>query len=399
MSTARPVPSPDGTPDPATAAPVPPRMPNPEYARSRHAVWLSAAALFTDRLGRVLLVEPSYHRDGRRLLPGGGAEPGEGPRQACRREVREELGLDREPGALPAVNWIGPGHEAVPGDMPFPGEVRYVFDGGVLDEEDTAAIRLPGGELKGYAFHDSAAVASCMVPVEARTALAALRARLGGTGTAHLEDGRHTGPVPALDRHAVHTRPRAGRTWPWHPEPVPGRLRVTQAWGWLFVPDGRVVLVVDPDGALVQLPGGTVEAYDADPEATLLREVAEEAQLRIGAPLRLGWSYDATGAVYGGTGPCARLRLAAPVTAVGPAAPDPATGRTFARLLATPAQAADLLGWGDRGHRQAELAARTAAERWGIPSAPPVPVAEIPAGGGLPAGDSGPGPAGGGLQG
>lgn len=37
---------------------------------------MSAAALFTDLLGRVLLVKPTYREQW--LLPGGGAEPGAG---------------------------------------------------------------------------------------------------------------------------------------------------------------------------------------------------------------------------------------------------------------------------------------------------------------------------------
>lgn len=84
------------------------------------------------------------------------------------------------------------------------------------------------------------------------------------------------------------------------------------------------------------LPGGTVEKADATPEDTLHREAAEEAQLTLTEPVRLGWVLDETGEVYGGVGPNARLRLAARVTAIGPAAVDPATGRPFARLLATP---------------------------------------------------------------
>ncbi|MEV3950663.1 NUDIX hydrolase [Streptomyces halstedii] len=147
------------------------------------------------------------------------------------------------------------------------------------------------------------------------------------------------------------------------------------------ITDGRVVLVADPGprGALPMLPGGTVEATDATPEDTLHREAAEEAQLTLADPVRLGWVLDETGDVYGGAGPNARLRLAARVTAIGPAAVDPATGRPFARLLAAPAQAAALLGWGPPGARQAQLAAETARGRWGLPTARVAAIEEIPA--------------------
>ncbi|MFG2525203.1 hypothetical protein [Streptomyces sp. NPDC048527] len=105
--------------------------------------------------------------------------------------------------------------------------------------------------------------------------------------------------------------------------------------------------------------------------------MTEEAQLPLTDPVRLGWMLDETGEVYGAVGPNARLRLAARVTGIGPAAVDPATGHPFARLLATPAQAASLLGWGPPGARQARLAAETARERWGLPTARPTTIDKV----------------------
>ncbi|MCX4393201.1 M15 family metallopeptidase [Streptomyces sp. NBC_01767] len=60
-----------------------------QYAASRHTVWLSAAAIVTDQVGRVLLVNPTYREDDRWLLPGGAAEPGEHPLDAIARILRE----------------------------------------------------------------------------------------------------------------------------------------------------------------------------------------------------------------------------------------------------------------------------------------------------------------------
>ncbi|WP_326812381.1 NUDIX hydrolase [Streptomyces scopuliridis] len=359
----------------APALPKQPQMSAAEYARSPIAVWMSAAALFTDPLGRVLLVKPTYREQW--LLPGA-AESGESPTQACRREIGEELGLTREPGRLLAVHWLPPDHPDIDPGMRLPGEVRYILDGGTLTDGEIAAVSTPAGELTGFEFVDSTQVEQRMIPVDAQILLAALRARLSGT-SAHLESGWHVGEAPPLDWYDVRVRPRAGRTWPWHAEPVPANLPVVQSWGWLFMPDGRVVLVIDPNNRLAALPGGTVEPADASPEDTLRREAVEEAQLTIGEPARLGWVSDATGDAYGGIGPCARLRLAAPVTAVGPAAVDPATGRMFARLLATPDQAAGLLGWGETGYQQAELASRLAEDRWGPPRPVPTPITELPA--------------------
>ncbi|WP_245766827.1 NUDIX hydrolase [Streptomyces colonosanans] len=310
-----------------------------QYAASRHAVWLSAAAIVTDQVGRVLLVHPTYREDDRWLLPGGAAEPGEHPLDAGRREIAEELGLQDL--ALPrvlAVHSLSPHHPDIRPGMPCPGEIRYIFDGGTLTPDQVQAIRLPREELSEFAFFETRDAVQRLLPVDGQIMLAAYRARFGGTATAHLADGRHILDVPALDRHDVHVRYRPRWDSPLHRKPVPDQLPVQQAWAWCFVPDGRVVLVADPGprGALPMLPGGTVEKTDTTPEDTLLREAAKEAQLTLPDPVRLGWVLDETGEVYGGVGPNARLRLAARVTAIGPATIDPATGHRLARLLATP---------------------------------------------------------------
>ncbi|MFF7899638.1 NUDIX hydrolase [Streptomyces sp. NPDC088817] len=352
-----------------------------QYAASRHAVWLGAAAIVTDQVGRVLLVHPTYREDDRWLLPGGVVDPGEHPLATCRREIAEELGLtDLTLSGVLAVHSLSSNHPDIRPGMPCPGEIRYVFDGGTLTPGQAKAIRLPREELSEFAFFETRDAVQRLLPVDGQIMLAAYRARLGGTATAHLADGRHILEAPALDRHDVHVRYRPLWDSPLDRGTVPERLPVQQAWAWCFVPDGRVVLVADPGprGALPMLPGGTVEKTDTTPEDTLHREAAEEAQLTLTDPVRLGWVLDETGEVYGGVGPNARLRLAARVTAIGPAAVDPATGHPFARLLVTPTQAAALLGWGPPGARQARLAAETARARWGLPTARPTEIEEVP---------------------
>ncbi|MET8183767.1 NUDIX hydrolase [Streptomyces sp. NPDC005336] len=353
-----------------------------QYAATRHAVWLGAAAIITDQVGRVLLVHPTYHEDDRWLLPGGVVEPGEHPLDTCWREITEELGLSKLPlTSVLAVHSLSSHHADLRPGMPCPGEIRYVFDGGTLTADQVESICLPREELSEFAFFETRDAVQRLRSVDGQIMLAAYRARLGNTATAHLTDGRHILDVPALDHHDVHVRCRPLWDSPLNRGPVPERLPVQQAWAWCFVPDGRVVLVADPGprGALPMLPGGTVEKTDRTPEDTLHREAAEEAQLTLTDPVRLGWVLDETGEVYGGVGPNARLRLAARVTDIGPTAVDPATDHPFARLLATPAQAAALLGWGPPGARQAGLAAETARERWGLPVASAAAIEEVPA--------------------
>ncbi|WP_405362327.1 hypothetical protein OG535_31490 [Kitasatospora sp. NBC_00085] len=175
----------------------------------------------------------------------------------------------------------------------------------------------------------------------------------------------------------VRRRPTAG--WPWRPaERVPDGLPVKQSWGWLFAPDGRVLTLVNPRDGIVSLPGGSLEPEDAgDPASALAREAAEEAQALIGTPHYLGYLYDRVGSANGGH-ECARVRMAAALRAVGPSAPDPASGRHYRRLLVAPGLAVELLGWGAPGLRQAR-AAVSAGVRWlGVPAAANETIEELP---------------------
>ena len=62
-----------------------------------------------DTEGRVLLVRRAHEPSlGLWSIPGGRVEPGESAREAARREVREETGLDVEVGDLVATVDLGP---------------------------------------------------------------------------------------------------------------------------------------------------------------------------------------------------------------------------------------------------------------------------------------------------
>ncbi|MDA1360850.1 NUDIX hydrolase [Glycomyces luteolus] len=101
----------------------------------------AAGALFTDTAGRVLVVKPNY-RD-HWLFVGGQLEEGETPEQACRREVKEEIGVDVELGDLLLVDWT-----QATEDRPFPLLV-FIFDGGTIDAD---RIRLDDEELGEFRF-------------------------------------------------------------------------------------------------------------------------------------------------------------------------------------------------------------------------------------------------------
>ena len=97
---------------------------------------VAAGALFVDEQGRVLLVHPTYKETWD--IPGGYVERGESPAAACRREVKEELGLDRPPLRLISVDWAPSDHE---GD-----KLLFLFDCGPIGS-DEQHIRLDGVEL------------------------------------------------------------------------------------------------------------------------------------------------------------------------------------------------------------------------------------------------------------
>ncbi|MGW5590304.1 NUDIX domain-containing protein [Streptomyces sp. NPDC003857] len=220
-------------------------VPAGQYAASRHAAWLGAAAIITDEFGRVLLVHPTYRKDDSWLLPEGAVESGEHPHVTCRREITEELGLGLALSAVLAVHSFSPHHpDLQPGTL-CPGAIRFVFDGGTLTPDQVEVIRLPREELSEYAFLETRDAVQRLRLVDGQIMLAAYRARLGNTATAHLADGRHILDVPALGRLNVHVRYRPFWDSPPHRGPVPERLPVQQSWAWCFVPDRRVVLVAD----------------------------------------------------------------------------------------------------------------------------------------------------------
>ncbi|MFD9569873.1 NUDIX domain-containing protein [Streptomyces sp. NPDC059982] len=157
------------------------------HRAARPKALTAANVLFTDRAGGVLLVRPGYGEPGRWLLPGGGVDSdlGETPRAAAAREVREEIGLDLEPGRLLAVNWS---HR--PG---FPARIRFLYDGGVLGPDVLARIRLRPVELLDWRTAQRGDLRGLVKPKLRRQIKAALRALAAGTGPLELHEGRPVG--------------------------------------------------------------------------------------------------------------------------------------------------------------------------------------------------------------
>jgi 8-oxo-dGTP diphosphatase len=145
---------------------------------------MGAGALLRDDQGRVLLVEPTYKPYFE--IPGGVVEADESPLAAVVRELREELGLQVQPGRLLVVDWVPPRPDRTEGLM-------MVFDGGVLTPAQAEQIRLPADELRSWAWCTERQAGERLSAVLARRISAAVRARAEGA-MVYLENGF---PVPA----------------------------------------------------------------------------------------------------------------------------------------------------------------------------------------------------------
>jgi len=138
-------------------------------------------------------------------------------------------------------------------------------------------------------------------------------------------------------------------------------------YGYLVCPDTGRVLVQD-DGGVFNLPGGTPEPWDEDRVATLVREAFEENQVRVGATAYLGYQE----VQRPGRARYAQVRMAGVIEEFAPRAPDPDGGRIYRRLMTALDAAPGVLGWGEPAVAQARAAFRVAS-RWGLPVDAPAP--------------------------
>ena len=104
---------------------------------------------------------------------------GETPWEACRREVREECGVDLRSGRLACMDFRRPR----PGR---PGGVRFLFDCGVVDDKQLTTLSLQPAEISAYQL---AAVPEALRLLRKPIRRRVRAARAGGSLT-YLEDGR-----------------------------------------------------------------------------------------------------------------------------------------------------------------------------------------------------------------
>ncbi|MGH3198223.1 MAG: NUDIX domain-containing protein [Streptosporangiaceae bacterium] len=139
---------------------------------------VSAGALIFDRAGRLLILKPAYKSGW--TIPGGVMEAdGESPWEACRREVREETGIEVSRGRLAAMDFRRPR----PGR---PGGIRFLFDCGKAGGKALAGLTLQPGEISESRLVPlPGALALLRGPIRRR-----VRAATSGERLVYLEDGR-----------------------------------------------------------------------------------------------------------------------------------------------------------------------------------------------------------------
>ncbi len=143
----------------------------------------SAGALVRNGDGELLVLKPTYKSGW--TIPGGQIEAdGETPWEGCRREVAEETGLVVTSGRLVCVDFLRPKRNR-------PGGLRFLFDCGVIGDDERRGITLQAEEISECRWVTAADADRLLSgPVGRRVARG-----LTAVSTVYLEDGR---PVPAV---------------------------------------------------------------------------------------------------------------------------------------------------------------------------------------------------------
>lgn len=137
---------------------------------------ITVVGFVTDTTGRLLLVKPNY-KDGW-LHPGGMVERGESPREAWRRVIEDEIGLDLHPEELLCIDYRKGDQESIV--MAF--SVRNVT------VEDIAKIKIPSSEFSEYRLV-AVEEARAMLRDKALKRLDSTLEALKSHSTVYLEEG------------------------------------------------------------------------------------------------------------------------------------------------------------------------------------------------------------------
>ncbi len=115
-----------------------------DYYKNLPKKRMAAGVIFLNEKEEVLIVKPSYKDYW--FIPGGVVEDNESPRQACIREVKEEIDLDINP-----VRFLCIDYSPREGDEKSEA-LQFIFYGGILNSDTISIIKLDGKELVDSQF-------------------------------------------------------------------------------------------------------------------------------------------------------------------------------------------------------------------------------------------------------
>ena len=122
---------------------MPKKFTDEEYAKLLPRKQVGTAALFFNAKGELLIVKPDYKEGW--LVPGGSCDDNESPLHCALRETKEEIGL-----TITSLDLVGIYY--APKKEPFTDSLKFIFNGGVLTDEQISQIKLQTEELLEYTF-------------------------------------------------------------------------------------------------------------------------------------------------------------------------------------------------------------------------------------------------------
>lgn len=156
-------------------------LPFDEYVAQLPKKRMAAGVLLRAAGDRVLLVEPSYKPTWD--IPGGSVDEGEAPWTTAKRELFEELGIDRPLGKLLVVDHEGPADG-------YPEGIAWIFDGGLITDGEVDALTLDDPEIKSVGLYTLDSAALRLKPtLRLRLAVALYVVDFGDGTPAFCEDG------------------------------------------------------------------------------------------------------------------------------------------------------------------------------------------------------------------
>ena len=104
---------------------------------------MASGALILNKKNELLIVKPNYKDHW--SIPGGVVDENESPKNACIREVKEEIDLDIKNPIFLCVDWTSKTKEK--------GEsLQFIFFGGILQQEQIKMIKLQPEEIDRCQF-------------------------------------------------------------------------------------------------------------------------------------------------------------------------------------------------------------------------------------------------------